>query len=112
MLDIQKYSIHHACNSLWQLKKVRLRTTFASADTSCGGVKLSCCEHYSNVLVEYSDHELKAVSNQKPFQYSDIRNTSLYHQILEVATRKKSFLHSSVISTYKEVNVFGQSHKF
>ena len=91
----------------WQLKKVRLRTTFASADTSCGGVKLSCCEHYSNVLVEYTDHELKAVSNQELFQCNSIASTfHCIHQILEVATHKKSFLHSSVISTYKEVNLF------
>ena len=30
-------------------------------DTSSGSVKLSCCEHYGNVLNEYSDPELKAV---------------------------------------------------
>jgi len=42
---------------------VRLRTTFASADTSYGSVKLSCCEHYGNVLNEYSDPELRAVSS-------------------------------------------------
>jgi hypothetical protein len=74
-------------DSFLQLKKVRLRTTFASADTSCGSVKLSCCEHYGNVLVEYSDNELRA--------------------ILEVATRKKSFLHSRVIFVYKEVQIHG-----
>lgn len=45
-----------------QLKKVRLRTTFASADTSFDHVKLACCEHYANVLYEYSNSELKAVS--------------------------------------------------
>ena len=46
-----------------KLKKVRLRTTFASADTAFASVKLSCCEHYSNVLNEYSEPELKAVSS-------------------------------------------------
>ena len=45
-----------------KLKKVRLRTTFASADTSYSTVQLSCCEHYGNVLNEYSEPELKAVS--------------------------------------------------
>ena len=58
----------HVCvirKYVFQLKKVRLRTTFASADTSCGSVKLSCCEHYGNVLVEYSDNELRAVKNYK-----------------------------------------------
>jgi hypothetical protein len=49
-------------DSFLQLKKVRLRTTFASMDTSSSVVKLSCCEHYGNVLHEYSDTELKAVS--------------------------------------------------
>ncbi len=39
-----------------------MRTTFASADTSHGTVKLSCCEHYGNVLHKYSDRELRAVS--------------------------------------------------
>ena len=46
-----------------KLKKVRLRTTFASEDTACASVKLSCCEHYSNVVNEYSEPELKAVSS-------------------------------------------------
>lgn len=46
-----------------QLKKVRLRTTFASTDTSYGGVQLSCCEYYGNVLNQYSSAELQAVSN-------------------------------------------------
>ena len=40
---------------------MRLRATFASMDTSGAGVKLSCCEHYGNVLYEYTDGELKAV---------------------------------------------------
>lgn len=34
-------------------------------DTSSSRVKLSCCEHYGNVLNEYSDNELKAVSLQQ-----------------------------------------------
>ena len=64
-------------------------------------------EECSNVLVEYTDHELKAVSNQELFQCNSIASTfHCIHQILEVATHKKSFLHSSVISTYKEVNLF------
>ena len=45
----------------FQLKKVRLRTTFASMDTSGSGVKLSCCEHYENVMYAYSDPEITAV---------------------------------------------------
>lgn len=45
----------------WQLKKVRLRTTFASEDTSSSGVVLSCCEHYGNMLYRYNNSELKAV---------------------------------------------------
>lgn len=31
-------------------------------DTSSSSVKLSCCEHYGNVLNEYSDSELTAVN--------------------------------------------------
>ena len=46
----------------FQLKKVRLRTTFASQDTSGAGVKLSCCEHYENVLFSYTDQEITAVN--------------------------------------------------
>ena len=38
-----------------------MRTTFASADTANFNVKLSCCEHYGNVLYAYNDMELKAV---------------------------------------------------
>lgn len=54
-------------DSFLQLKKVRLRTTFASADTSMSAVKLSCCEYYGNVLHEYSDNELRAVSETSFF---------------------------------------------
>lgn len=50
------------CYSIVQLKKVRLRATFASQDTAVSNVKLSCCEHYGNVLNEYNNMELKAVS--------------------------------------------------
>jgi len=53
-------AVYHV-SILVKLKKVRLRTTFASMDTSSGAVKLSCCEHYGNVLHEYSDPELRAV---------------------------------------------------
>lgn len=74
-------------DSFLQLKKVRLRTTFASADTSMCTVKLSCCEHYVNVMNEYSESELKA--------------------ILDVATRKVPSHDSSVIATYKEVQIHG-----
>ena len=51
------------CPRYFQLKKVRLRTTFASMDTSGAGVKLSCCEHYENVLYEYTNNEITAVNN-------------------------------------------------
>ena len=74
-------------DSFLQLKKVRLRTTFASADTSMATVKLSCCEHYVNVMNEYSESELKA--------------------ILDVATRRVPYHDSSVIATYKEVQIHG-----
>ena len=82
-----------------QLKKVRLRTTFASTDTSHTGVQLSCCEHYGNVLNEYSRQELQAVSSL----HASVDCTNPDTQILDVATRKKPFLQSNVISQYKEV---------
>lgn len=56
-----KITLYFYFDSL-KLKKVRLRTTFASADTAFVSVQLSCCEHYGNVLNEYSKPELKAVS--------------------------------------------------
>lgn len=80
-------SCYHYGDSFLQLKKVRLRTTFASMDTSCGAVKLSCCEYYGNVLNEYTDMELKA--------------------ILDVATRRVPSMKSDMISNYKEVQIHG-----
>ena len=32
-------------------------------DTSGEGVKLSCCEHYENVLFAYTDNDITAVNN-------------------------------------------------
>ncbi|XP_022793694.1 uncharacterized protein LOC111332596 [Stylophora pistillata] len=74
-------------DSFLQLKKVRLRTTFASMDTSGEGVKLSCCEHYENVLFAYTDMEITA--------------------IMDVATGKVPFHRSDCISQYKEVQIHG-----
>jgi len=74
-------------DSFLQLKKVRLRTTFASEDTSSSTVKLSCCEHYENVLFSYTDQEIKA--------------------IIDVATGKVLFHRSDCISQYKEVQIHG-----
>lgn len=80
-------SCYHYGDSFLQLKKVRLRTTFASMDTSSSAVKLSCCEHYGNVLYEYTDPELKA--------------------IIDVATRRVSSMKSDMIANYKEVQIHG-----
>lgn len=77
----------HYGDSFLQLKKVRLRTTFASMDTSGAGVKLSCCEHYENVLYEYTNNEITA--------------------IMDVATGKVPFHRSDCISQYKEVQIHG-----
>ncbi|XP_078367212.1 uncharacterized protein LOC144651186 isoform X2 [Oculina patagonica] len=74
-------------DSFLQLKKVRLRTTFASMDTSGEAVKLSCCEHYENVLFAYTDQEITA--------------------IMDVATVKVPFHRSDCISHYKEVQIHG-----
>jgi len=77
----------HYGDSFLQLKKVRLRTTFASQDTSGPGVKLSCCEHYENVLFSYTNQEITA--------------------IIDVATGKVPFHRSDCISQYKEVQIHG-----
>lgn len=74
-------------DSFLQLKKVRLRTTFASADTSLVSVKLASCEYYANILNVYSDSELKS--------------------IIDVSTRRKAWLSSNVITNYKEVQIHG-----
>lgn len=39
-----------------------MRSTFASTDTANDDAQLSCCEYYENVLLEYDEDELKAVS--------------------------------------------------
>jgi hypothetical protein len=67
---------------------MRLRTTFASCDTSSQTVKLASCEHYAHVLMEYTDEELRAV--------------------VDVALGKKLFAKSDVIGHYKEVQYHGE----
>ena len=54
-------------------------------DTSSGSVKLSCCEHYGNVLNEYSDPELKAVSSTVMKEFSLVLFCFLccFHQIYD-----------------------------
>ena len=74
-------------DSFFILRKVRLRTSFASADSSHASVKIASCEHYKHVLNEYSNNELTAV--------------------IQVATRKKRYANSDVIHHYKEVQIHG-----
>ena len=74
-------------DSFFILRKVRLRTSFASADSSLASVKIASCEHYKHVLNEYMDNELTAV--------------------IQVATKKKPFANSDVINNYKEVQIHG-----
>jgi len=45
-------------DSYMVLKKVRLRTTFASKDTSAADVKLASCEYYCHVMNEWNDKEI------------------------------------------------------
>ena len=73
-------------------------------DTSSGAVKLSCCEHYGNVLHEYSDPELRAVRGGV---YSNDLEYLFLLQIIDVATRREDHLKSDMISNYKEVNYYG-----
>ncbi|KAI6656396.1 Prolyl 4-hydroxylase subunit alpha-1-like [Oopsacas minuta] len=74
-------------DSYFILKCVRLRTSFASADSSNSTVKIASCEHYKHVLNEYTDAELSA--------------------ILKVATKKKPWANSDIIQQYKEVQIHG-----
>jgi len=69
------------------LKKVRLRTTFASKDTSAADVKLAACEYYCHVMKEWNDKEIEMV--------------------IKVATGKLKAADSSIISFYKEVQIHG-----
>ncbi|KAJ4452535.1 putative Calcium-dependent protein kinase 15 [Paratrimastix pyriformis] len=69
------------------LKNVRLRTTFASCDTSSPTVKLASCEHYAHILATYSPAELKAV--------------------IEVSNKIRLSADSSIISEYKEIQIHG-----
>ena len=74
-------------DSFLTLRKVRLRTSFASADSSHATVKIASCEHYKHVLNEYQNNELTAV--------------------IQVATKKKPYANSDVIHHYKEVQIHG-----
>ena len=74
-------------DSYFILKRVRLRTSFASADSSNSTVKIASCEHYKHVLNEYTNSELTA--------------------ILKVATKKSPYLSSDIIQQYKEVQIHG-----
>lgn len=66
---------------------VRLRCSFADRDSSNAATKLASCEHYAHVLNEYSTAELKAA--------------------LEVGSGRQPRRESTVITTYKELQVHG-----
>lgn len=74
-------------HSYFVLRNIRLRTTFASCDTSYTNVKLAICEYYEHVLCEYTDNELKA--------------------ICDVALKAKPYCDSSIINRYKEIQIHG-----
>lgn len=48
-------------DSFFELKKVRLRTSFADRDTSDCSAQMASCEYYCHVLASYSDEDLKNV---------------------------------------------------
>jgi len=75
-------------DSFFILRKVRLRTSFASSDTSCSEVRIASCEYYCHVLESYSGEELKAV--------------------VDVAIGKTEHSSSSIISIYKEIQIHGE----
>eukprot|EP01105_Mastigella_eilhardi_P021379 TRINITY_DN5174_c0_g1_i3.p1 TRINITY_DN5174_c0_g1~~TRINITY_DN5174_c0_g1_i3.p1 ORF type:complete len:315 (-),score=50.34 TRINITY_DN5174_c0_g1_i3:31-975(-) len=65
-------------DSFLVLRGCRLRTSFASCDTSNSNVQISSCEWYAHVLMEYSDNELRntlevAADPAKPGNSSCIR---------------------------------------
>lgn len=68
------------------LKNVRLRTSFASGDTSAD-VKIASCEYYFHVLTQYSDAELK--------------------EVIDISLGLKPYADNKVISIYKEVQYHG-----
>mmetsp|Transcript_22777 Transcript_22777/g.43783 ORF Transcript_22777/g.43783 Transcript_22777/m.43783 type:complete len:601 (-) Transcript_22777:36-1838(-) len=73
------------------LRGIRLRTTFSDKD-SCNQGQLASCEWYAHVLQQYSDVELRAVT--------------------EVALGDRLFVDSDVLATsaggYKEVQIHGE----
>ncbi|KAH3763641.1 Calcium-dependent protein kinase 15 [Pelomyxa schiedti] len=75
-------------DSFLVLRRVRLRTSFANADTSQSSVQISSCEWYAHVLQQYNDVEISAT--------------------LSVAEDPlKIHKDSSCIYSYKEVQVHG-----
>lgn len=75
--------------SFMVLKDVRLRTTFASADTSSSSVLLSTPQFYAHILNSFSDEELRNV-------------VQVANGILPNGTS------SSCISVYKEIQIHGE----
>jgi len=63
--------------------RVRLRTSFASCDTSSGAVKIGMCEHAAHVLAEYGDAELREIvaiaAGRIP--YGDDSKSGIYKEI-------------------------------
>lgn len=73
-------------DSYLELKLVRLRTSFAPHDTA-NNCKIASCEYYCHVLNKYSDAELQA--------------------LIAVAMNRKSYINSSIIKVYKEIQIHG-----
>ena len=69
------------------LKNVRFRTTFANQDTSCLNTKVSTCEFYNHVLLEYNLKELSSM--------------------IKIAHKIVPFVSSKVTNVYKEVQIHG-----
>jgi len=78
---------YHYGDSFLSLRRVRLRTTFASMDSSSPATLLASCEYHAHVLAQYSDAELGAV--------------------IEVATGQVPFHDSRRVTSYKEVQIHG-----
>jgi hypothetical protein len=70
-----------------KLKLVRLRTSFADCDSSSPNTNIASCEYYCHVLHSFNDLELGAA--------------------LDVALNNQKYHNSSVIGTYKEIQIHG-----
>ena len=76
-------SCTHYGDSFLVLKRVRLRTSFASCDTACDSAQISSCEWYAHVLMEYQDNEIldTLTAAQNPTNFGSSMNLGTYKEV-------------------------------